>query len=514
MAQTSTTNETGSISYVTSQNVYVKFNSTNNISIGDTLFKLDNSILTAILVVQNTSSTSAVCIPLTDKKLSISDEVVYRLKQSEATENVVELAQEVVPVEDTTGTAKTTEEKSISEVNGRISASAYFINSNQAPDYNLRMRYVFMLDALHINNSKVSFESYISFTHKNNQWDLIKQNVYNGLKIYNLSVNYEFNETTQLWFGRRINRRLSSVGAIDGLQFEKKFGNITSGLVVGSRPDWQYYNVNPNLFQVGGYISHDYQSSNGKGEQTTLSIMEQKNHGNSDRRFLYFQHSNWLVKNLYFFGSGEIDLFKKIGEVSQNTFDLTNFYLSLRYQIAKPLRVSISYSQRSNIIYYETYKDIIDRLTNSETFQGYGASVNYSPFKRVSIGLRGSYRFKDNDVRDTRNLYSYITFSQVPFLKMSVTIYNTFLETSYIKGNVYGIRLNRDIVRGKLYGGLNYRYTKYDYYSSKTSLARQTIQLDLNYRIIKDLNLSANYELSLEGSRNYNYVSLNLTKRF
>ena len=51
----------------------------------------------------------------------------------------------------------------------------------------------------------------------------MKENIFTGLKIYNLSASYAINETMSLSFGRKINPKLSSVGAIDGLQFEKKF---------------------------------------------------------------------------------------------------------------------------------------------------------------------------------------------------------------------------------------------------------------------------------------------------
>src|SRR5678815_2277853 len=54
----------GSVTYKTSQNIYVKFGSTKNIEIGDTLYLSRQGILQAGLVVHQVSSTSCVGLSL------------------------------------------------------------------------------------------------------------------------------------------------------------------------------------------------------------------------------------------------------------------------------------------------------------------------------------------------------------------------------------------------------------------------------------------------------------------
>ena len=67
---------TGKISFVSSQNIYVKFNSTEGISAGDTLYKSSSGVLKPVLSVTNLSSTSCVCT-----SISVSD-VISAIKNN------------------------------------------------------------------------------------------------------------------------------------------------------------------------------------------------------------------------------------------------------------------------------------------------------------------------------------------------------------------------------------------------------------------------------------------------
>lgn len=518
----------GKVSYSTPQHIYVKFQNTNSIEIGDTLFIAEGDEKIPALKVNNTSSISCVCTPLVDKKFNIDQEVYTKKQepepedekeQDEATGKKEQEPEEKEPVIQPEPKERAPDEKPEQEapeqdISGRITTASYSNFSNTLADNSQRMRYVVSFDAEHINNSKLSAETYISFSHRNNEWSEIQDNLFNGLKLYNLDISYDFNENTRLLFGRKINRNLSSVGTIDGLQFEKQFGAFTAGVVAGSRPDWEDYSFNTSLFQAGAYVSHRYKADKGH-MQSTMSFMEQRNAGNTDRRFVYFQHMNMLIDKLYLFGSGEVDLYKQNMDGStESTFNLTHLYLMLRYRPLQKLRFSVSYSARDNIIYYETYKSILEQLLERETLQGYRFSVHYRPVNKLSIGARIGYRYRPADDRPSKNLYAWITYSRIPIVGVSATVYSTFMETSYISGSIYGARLNRDIIRGKLYGGLQYKYVDYSFVSNELKLLQNSAQLSLTWRIIKDFSFSLDTETTFEEDNTYNRVYLRLTKRF
>ena len=66
----------GTISYITTQSIYVKFSSTEHLSEGDTLFIKSGDSRIPALQIKNLSSLSCVCIPILKKDYKLAD-VVY-----------------------------------------------------------------------------------------------------------------------------------------------------------------------------------------------------------------------------------------------------------------------------------------------------------------------------------------------------------------------------------------------------------------------------------------------------
>jgi hypothetical protein len=518
----------GAISYLTSQNVYVKFKSTENMAVGDTLFIKQGETSVPALVVTNLSSISAVCTPISSIQFKVDDKIVSKAKPKVVAGKEVPVQTgkdqkppkpvEVKQIEEKTGPTAAeaaAQDQLHQDISGRLSVSSYLNFSNTPGGDSQRMRYTFSINAKNIANTKLSGESYISFVHKIGEWSEIQSNIFNGLKIYSLALNYQFNKSFRVWVGRKINPRISNMGAIDGVQFEAKIKSITVGILAGSRPDYEDYSVNFNLFQYGAYLSHDLVTRKGS-MQSSLAFAEQKNNGNTDRRFIYFQHSNSLVKNLNFFGTVECDLYKydTVNEKPQSTFNLTNFYVSLRWRVIRQLSLSASYSARQNIIYYETYKTILDQILDPETLQGYMLQVTYNPIKYLSVGARPGYRFRKSDPKPSKNLYAYVTYSRIPVLKISATLSATLLETSYISGKIYSLSISRDLLAGKLYAGLGYHYVDYHYFSTESSIPQNMAEFNLNWNIYKKLCLSLNYEGTFEKVNQYSRFYINITQRF
>lgn len=514
----------GTVSYITSQNVYVRFSSTENISVGDTLFTVTDGLLLPVLLVKELSSISCVCTPLSSKKLAVNDNIrAFPIKTIPAASlNAVpapEVKKELVQTDSIPIQKNTPPEEIKQRVNGRFSVSSYS-NFSSVSDLSQRMRYTFSMNATNISNSKLSAETYISFVHKAGEWSEVQNDIFNGLKIYSLALNYAVNKNNQLWFGRKINPRLSNAGAIDGLQYETKIKAFSAGLFAGTRPDYMNYSFNSKLLQYGGYLGHDYSGKNGGSAQSSVAFVEQKNNGNTDRRFAYLQHTNSLLPKLYFFGSVEFDLFNKKINVQDSTLtqdnspNLSNVYVSLRYKLLKQLSVSLSYSARQNIVYYETYKNIIDQLLDESTLQGYMLQLNYRPIKNLAVGANAGYRFSKNDPAPTKNLYSYVTYSSVPFINASATLSATILETGYMSGNIYSLGFARDLLPGKLYGGISYRYVKYKFISNETPLSQNMGEINLTWRMMKKLSFSFNYEGTFEKDRHFDRIYVNLTQRF
>lgn len=516
--QTAFSWEEGSVSFLSTRNVYVKFASTKKIAIGDTLFLSQSEKFIPATVVSNKASTSIVSSPLENMEFKVGTALFAKVKgETKDVKKEVEANTLLSPEEDHTeddaiapnlrpeiNTPETPLLKQ--KIKGRISAASY---SNMSDYRNRhRMRYSFNFTGKNIKQSKFSFQTYINFRHTLGEWDRVQENLNQALKIYNLSAQYDFDSTSTLVLGRKINSKISSMGAIDGLQYEKRFGNFTLGAILGSRPDFLDYSINPNLFQTGLYMSLANPKTVKKYRQTTFGFIEQRNRGHVDRRLMYFQHSGQLSKRLSMFGSFEVDLYENINNEIRGKVELTNLYVSFRYRLSRKFQLRAAYDNRKNIIYYESYKDFIERLIENETRQGLRLGFTYRPFKYISWGINSSLRFQKNKENEAKNLSTYLNISRVPVLNLRANIRANFLRTGYLDSNIYSLRLSKSIVKGILNADAYYRRVNYFYKNSESQVQQNVIGSSLSLRLIKKLTFYFYYEGTFD-SRNQKYQRFN-----
>lgn len=508
----------GKVSFISSQNVYVKFKSTNGISPGDTLFINSGKILIPVLIVKNLSSTSCVCFSISSDSIALSQDVQARNKVKTAApgglvaETVVQKVPPPVTSPDTSKYITITKELK-QRINGSVSAYAYSDFSNTPAKNSTQLRYNYSLDARNIGNSKFSIENYITFRHKIGDWQSVKNNLNNALKIYTFAVIYDADKTTRVTLGRTINYKISSIGAMDGLQVEKTLKNFSLGAVAGFRPDYTDYSFNSNLFQYGGYLAFNTKSVESFSE-TSLAFMQQTNNMKTDRRFVYFQHSNSLIKNIYFFSSFEVDLFKVKNDIPQNTFDLTAMYLSLRLRMTRNFTLTGSYDTRKNVLFYETYKSLIDSVLQNELRQSFRVNANYRIANNLTLGIESGYRFLKSDPHPSRNINGYLAYSQIPALKISMTVNATYLESNYMNGKIFGGDISKDLFMGKLQASLGYRYVNYTVPENKQSILQNIGEVNFYWQFSRKLSFSAYYEGTFEKQDKYNRVYLQIRKRF
>lgn len=519
----------GSITYITSQSVYVRFKTTDGIVPGDTLYFNPQDRAKPALIVRERSSTSCVCTPMTSVKLNVGDKIygTARPVAIKTTEATPVAAEETPPIqvqpELTQNDSAAPQEvpspvNSKQQITGYLSVSSYSGFSNTPAVNTQRFQYTLSFIGKGLGNTGLSAECYTSFYHKPDAWSEVQSNIFTALKIYNLNIGYTFAKNYTVLLGRKINPLISNAGAIDGLQFEMRFSPFTIGIFGGSRPDYRDYSFNFSLLQYGAYVAHTVQAKNGP-VQSTLAFVQQNNSGQTDRRFIYLQHANSLIRNLTFFGSAEVDIYRNIPDTTDSTYSqssspkLSNLYLSLRWRIIRQLSVSLSYSSRTNVIYYETYKSYLDQLLEMETTQGYLFNVTYRPINKLTFGATVGYRFQKSDPRPSKNLNGYLTYSQIPGIGISATLTATLLETSYISGQVYGIGISRDLISGKLYAALNYRYTHYNFTGAEAKQIQNIGELNLTWRILRKLSCSVYFEGTFESVSNFQRLYVQITQR-
>jgi len=522
-SQTSPEVLNGNVSFITTQNVYVKFDNTEGIRVGDTLYVTQETKLVPMLVVNSLSSISCVGTPLTKDKLILSAQIVAKKREVKKpngrtpgeSKNALSPNDEAIHAAFKEKT-KTTKER----FDGRLAVSSYTNVSNSYTSSE-RLRYNLTMNADHIGNSNLSAETYISFSHllsfphRSTDWTGLN----NALKIYSLAIKYDISKTSTISLGRKIYNNLSNIGAVDGLEYENVGKNFTFGAVAGSRPDYLDYSFNPKLLQFGGFVSHNTQNENGI-MQTSLAVFDQLNNFKTDRRFAYFQHTNSLLKNVDLFSSFEVDLYGFVNNQLTSTFDLTSTYISLRVKPWSNFTTSLSYDARKNIYYYETFpQNKIDSTLDKETRQGFRYNFMYRPFKYLIWGTNAGYNLKSITTGESMNANTFLSYTNLPFNTYG-TLSATVLKTPYLQSmTVYGISLNRDFMAGKINAQVEYRMGKFIYTNNPTIPTNQNIgAMSLFWRVAKKTTLSMNFEGTLEtnnGAKN-NYASIyfNISQRF
>jgi hypothetical protein len=515
--QTVNENLVGKVSFISSQNVYVKFKSTSGISEGDTLFISAGDKLLPVLVVNSLSSFSCLCRSISDQNIPVDHIIIARIKtkkpdsSSAIPASVAAVAASESPPDSVSQPAIKSKNKQAIE--GSISEYSYSDFSNTTVPTSQRFRFTLSLKAANISGSKFSLESYISFRYKSGEWESVKNDLFSALKIYNLAVRYDFTRSTSLSIGRRINPRISSMGTMDGIQFEKSINKFSFGILAGSRPDYQNYSVDFSLFQYGGYLALNTGKA-GKRSESSVAYIEQTNNFKTDRRFVYFQHSNTFVKNLNFLGTVELDLFKLENDVPKSTLDLTGAYLSLSYRITRKISISGSYDARKNVVYYETYKTYVDRILEDELRQGYRLYGNWRFAKNMVIGLQSGYRFLKSDPHPARNIYGYFTYTRVPGINLSATISGTYLESGFVNSKIAGLTLIKDFPGGKIQAGAGYHFVDNMLPENNTEVIQHIGELNLYWLFTQKMSLSVNYEGTFEAVNSYNRIYLQLRSRF
>jgi hypothetical protein len=517
--QDNTHERAGRVSFISSQNVYVKFITTQGITQGDTLFQLSGQTRIPALVVDNLSSVSCVCTPLKGIDVIVDQIIIARLQPTDTVTDPEQqparefaVAANELQVTDTTGSSL--ERGSPRRLlRGSVSVNSWSDFPVSGGNFSNRFRYSLNLATTNQSDTGLSAQAWITFRHKPGSGEEVRQNFSGSLKVYSLSLTYGFNPYSGLTAGRMLNPAITNIGAVDGLMYERRVSRFTFGAVAGTRPDGSDYGFNPRLFSYGGYVAYRNKTSDSYSG-TSLAFMQQMNGASTDRRFVYFQHSNTILRNLYLFNSFELDLYRPASETNSRRPALTSAYLSVRYRISTALTLTGSYDARRNVIYYETFRSTTDSLLNYGLRQGLRLGATWRLSEKMTAGLNTGYRFLASDNRPSVNVNGYFNYNQMPITGMSGSLNGTWISTGYMNGYLAGATLYKDFLDGAINTSFGYRFVHYNLVDSNIKINQHSGEIGLSGQLSKNLSLSAYYEPMIDMSNSYHRVYLQIRKRF
>lgn len=463
-------NGQGSVSYVTEENVYVRFESTRGLEIGDTLFKGDG---TPCLVVSRTSSISAVTSSIEGCLPSVGEAMSFTPTPVEEVQEVVEGEEETQ--EEVTGTSEETESEEPQEEDrgtsgrGRISTGAYGVYSPNSTD----VGYIRSVTRLGLDVNRIAgrdlnlsvYGNYQAYLRMDDQPTNFPSQ--GRAQIYNAKLQYRPTADWMMTLGRFINPNTSSMGSVDGLSVERQLGSFYAGVIAGFRPDYVTFGTRTDQFEYGLYAGWGMVGDNVRSN-TTLGLLEQTLSGATDRRYLYAQHTTSWDNGLSFFASSEVDLFENYDTAdAQSTVRLTHLYLSLNYRINRSWSAFVSYDTRQQILFFETFDNEVEQLLSNQGMQN-GARIRLNYRSRGGWMVSGGYhrRFGRED-RVANNANLSIGHSNIPWIGGRFVVRGNLNSNSYLSSEVVSARYSNSFAKGNVNWGiygrmLNYHNIRYE----------------------------------------------------
>ena len=158
-AQTDHERIEGEVTYQSSQNIYIKFDNTDNIKVGDTLFLKKKTSLIPAVVIEYLSSRSAAGKKLEGINLKLGNKLsIFYTPTLEVEPEIVivPLVSEQVVKSQEKKKSPENSSRRIGEVQGRFAISSYSsFSSTSAVDF-VRWRYTFAARSQNVNSSRFS----------------------------------------------------------------------------------------------------------------------------------------------------------------------------------------------------------------------------------------------------------------------------------------------------------------------------------------------------------------------
>ncbi len=500
LAQQKAKPQSGKVSYTTSSRVYIRFEDTSSILAGDTLFINKDSTQVPAIVVEQKSSLSCVGKPIARISLSKGDLVQFQGR--------------IITMEKSNEIVSKPLKKENEKIRGSVSIATY-TSASSAEDFSSRNMARVKFRADQIEESNFSFDSYLIYRQN---LEASETGLYQGpglFNIYKFAIRHEKANSHRISLGREVNRRVASLGMVDGINLEKTIGGVHMGGIAGFRPNHQNNKFDSNLFQYGAYLGTSY-SGKKSGFETTIGVLEQKNSGAIDRRYVYAQGLANLGHGVNFFSSAELDLYNLNSEGNQSGSRLTNLHVSANLRLQKRVRLSLSYDTRRNIIFYETFQTHLEQLiADDQMRQGIRARVNLKVMKGVNVGFAYGKRYQNNLQNASDNYNAFATIRNAPIIGGTLSGNLNFNQSSYLNSLATTFRHNRYYFRNKINISTYLRSVLYSYNPERdTTIIQQFMGASANYRFGQNMTIRGLVELSLRKAEYKSRINIQLTKRF
>ncbi len=510
-------NDKGVVTYISAENVYVRFENTKNLNIGDTLFKTSNQ--KPLLVLQKKSSTSTINSRISDETIILGDsfygvsKVVNTKLQADSQINLSSANHRIQKIRfiDTLKTTTVAPKAIANKWNwhGYTSVSTRY---NQTFNSESNRAYTQQFGRFNVKGvKKDSFRNsglHLSgnYQHFYSQFQTTEAPKWGRIYLNQAEFSTNLSSHLDLKIGRGFQNGLSSIGALDALKLGLNIHQIRIEGVCGFSPEYRTHLFSTQMPVLG--LSAKYQNHELPIKwDVNMGWMNQYKGADLDRNLLLFQ-SSAFNQNTYAFFLLENDITQGFKNAR-----VQSTYLSIQHKFNTKWNAFISYDTRTPWIFWQTYDQLtIDDLIEREAQRGFRFRVNYKQNRYLNWGIQSTLR--------TSNFRK-----EMMLLGLNVA-HNHFIW----KGSTLSYRLNltdyltwqnaQQIVRWSDYYkestiSIYYRSNIYSRNSKISSIFNQSsVGAQWSFPIAKQYDLDAFIEQNIQQQQQHLFCYLTLSKRF
>lgn len=395
-----TNSRPGEVTYITSENVYVRFPSTDGLAAGDTLRGEDG---TPCLVVQQMSSTSCVTLPIGGCSPVVGQAMLATIAArppADAALNESPAATESRPNPPASPAASASAPAfPPMRISGSVTAATHAasaLRDNHASLTTARATFRVNLGAENLAGLPLDLDLAGNF-----------QSIYRDASsstpgwrqrntFYQAAATYRFMSSgVALTAGRRLARGFSTIGSIDGLHGEWRRGAWVAGAVVGYQPGLLTNALDPDRPAYGLHVGKRSRGEDMRSDWR-LGFLGQSFAGATDRQFVFGQVDVDLGNAVQMFASGEWDVYATAG---YNRPGPRALFGSVQWQFAPGWSAYLSADKRAPILRFSSFESsTLQSLMDRPAQYVYRARLSgrFAAKHRVTIGV--------SDRRETMSL--------------------------------------------------------------------------------------------------------------
>ncbi len=386
--------QSGVVSYVSDEHVYVRFASTEYLKVSDTLFFKG---IPALQVVKKSSISSInkriapVDIKTGDTLIYIYFKEIIEKKESSKRDGT----QQQIQFADTTkrGSLLTIPKEKPWEWDGILGLSSRY-NQTILSEANRSLTRQFVRFSIQGKSNTPELPLSVTLTgnyqHFGSAFSETSYPKWGRFNIFQANLDYKMSSNWSVRLGRGFQPGLSSVGALDAINVTYVRGGLTVGAVTGLSPNLINYGLNPDRPLYGLNTQFSRQSKELKWHMGA-GWFDQYYKGLLDRRLWVSQGSIYTPKgNLFFMLEGD-------ATNGWSSHRMQSVFVSGRVRLNDKWSIFSSYDTRLPWIFWNSYDRIsIDALIDRESQQGWRTRLQYKAGKNTHWGFHATIRQREN----------------------------------------------------------------------------------------------------------------------